>query len=119
MASMGLPFFLEDSTGSLSSTVFSDHYSRLTVQISPTLTRQDRAVTTFRLLSSHSSLPAVILDFTPSEGNALGNVIFPPAAPIPIGSLLRPVKAPPSKFGRSTGYVLFLLGALRSVDGWM
>jgi len=90
---LGLPFVLEDSTGSLDNTTFTDIYGRLTIRFDQSMSRPGRSVTMIRVESAEdnqtSLVPQAVLDFDTTGQPGLGSVVFPPKTGIPMNVYMR------------------------------
>ena len=90
----GEPFILEDRTGSLTSTTFTDIYDKLTVTFSESLVRPNRTVTMVRITSSSSGvvedqlIPQAVVDW------GMGTVMFPPKPNMPLETYMRRMPGP-------------------------
>ncbi|KAG9006492.1 hypothetical protein FRB94_014352 [Tulasnella sp. JGI-2019a] len=99
---LGLPFVLEDKTGSLTNTTLTDIYGRLTIRFDESLVRPGRAVTMVRVVSAETDqaplVPEAVLDFDLSnQSTALGSVMYPPRQSIPMDAYMQ--KMPPQQTG--------------------
>ncbi|KAG8898689.1 hypothetical protein FRB99_007229 [Tulasnella sp. 403] len=102
---LGLPFVLEDSTGSLTKTTLTDIYGRLTICFDESLRRPGRSVVMIRVANAQASaapiVPNAVLDFDSSIG--LGSVMFPPKPNMPMDSYVRKMSAQNGRFLASDG----------------
>jgi hypothetical protein len=91
----GLPLWLQDDTGDMTDTVFSEFYDRVTLSLHQSINRPDHSAIVLAL-NRHNL--AAVMDFGPKH--SLGNITFPPASAIPMDDFLRPTRKAGSSLSR-------------------
>ena len=103
MTVYGMPFFLEDISGSLEGSDFVDIHGRMKLTLRCTLRDRSRAVYMIQNDQSHSRSPSAVLDFT--TPGTLGSISVGHARPMPMDQYLCKV----SRFGRSVSLIPLVL----------